>query len=147
MADAAVTAASVLSVTGATKGEFTAGAAIVAGNYCYQTNNSNQYWFPANSSNGLTVGAFSGVTGFALTSAPGAGQPVVIQRNGQIVLGTASLVAGAMYGISVNTGNIGSVKDRLTGEFPSFVGQAINTTTLQMATVPFSGNIALTTNA
>lgn len=149
MADASVTPSQVLksTVISGTVNQFTAGEAHNAGAILYQTNAANGWWFRANTINALSAGNQGGLA-FSLSGASGAGQPVTLLQSGQITLGTAALVTGAQYSLSVNTGNIGSVKDRLTGEFPSYVGQAINTTDLRIApggAAPAS--VALTTNA
>lgn len=147
MADAAVTAASVLPLSTPSPNKFlgTAGQACNAGDIMYQTNATNAWWFRANTSNALTAGSQNGLA-FALAAANGAGQPVQLQNTGQIALGTASLVDGAQYTVSVNTGNIGSAFDRQTGQFDTYVGYALNTTTLQIAAGMPGKTEARTTN-
>jgi hypothetical protein len=149
MADASVTASAVSRITAVSASVFGgfAGQALTAGQLCYQTNAANGQWFVAATTNQLTAGLQNGLA-FTLGAANGVNQPITLQRTGQLYLGVAALVDGEQYTVSNNAGNIGAAQDRLTGQFDSYVGYAINTTTLQLpASGPVYKSEARTTNA
>jgi hypothetical protein len=149
MADLVQTAANVLadpSYTGNQKIEEQAGEAIDAGMPVYQTSAANSYWFKANSFNGFLSGNVNGAR-LALSEAAGPGQPLVTLKTGRVNLG-ATLEAGEVYAISLNTGKIRPYEDMLINEFTVVLGFAGNTTHL---TMPAAGalvtNIARAANA
>jgi hypothetical protein len=149
MADANVTPSQVSSIASPTPNKFIviSGEAITAGDWLYQTNASNGWYFRANTSNALSSGSQGSGLVVALGSTAGAGQPVQVQNTGQITLGTNALVSGEQYTLSVNSGKIGAAGDRLTGEFDTYIGYAVNTTTLQLMNGMPGKTQARTTNA
>lgn len=106
----------------------TAGEAINVGMPVYQTNASNGYWFQGNASNALMSGMQD--RGIAYSSAAALGQNLAIFKFGRINLG-GTLVAGQEYAFSINTGKVCNLADLATGQFPTELGKAVNTTFIQ----------------
>lgn len=127
MADIAITAASVISGSGAVFKDGTAGEAVTAGKVGY-FNTSTRRWMLADADS-ATVQARKAI-GVFLNSA-GTGQPVKVQTEGPITIG-GTLTAGVGYYLSGTAGGICPVADVGTGEYVCLLGLAISTTVLNL---------------
>lgn len=127
MADLTITAANVLSGTGARIVYGTAGVALTAGQVVYLDEATNSY--KLSDSNSATA-AVRDVDGIALHAAA-AGQPIAVHTRGPLTIG-ATLVAGQTYALSETPGGIQPVADLGSGEYPTIIGMAISTTVLNV---------------
>ena len=126
MADLTITPANV--VTGDASGidkNYFAGATITAGQVVY-LDGATQRWLLAD--NNSATAAVRVPAGVALHSASN-GQPLAVQRSGDITIG-ATLTAGVVYYLSDTPGGICPVADLAAGEYPSALGIAKSTTVL-----------------
>ena len=126
MADLSITAASVAKGTNASvTSTYLAGASITAGQAVYQdTTDSTMKLADADAL--LSSAAF----GVALNSAA-SGQPIAVQRQGNITIG-ATVVTGKAYYVSTTPGAICLESDLSTGDFPHFLGFATSTTVIAL---------------
>ena len=129
MADATITAASVVSGAGAKRRIGTSGATITAGKAVYLDSVSGTYKLSRGNADFSAL-----IDGIALNSAS-SGQPVHVQYEGEIYTG-GGLFSGHLYVVSVATaGNIRPTEDLAndTGdEYASFVGVALDSDTLEL---------------
>lgn len=148
MSDVAVNASQVAKVgTGSQVFSGNSGVAHNAGDVLYQNNDNTQQWFKANCSNALTAGSFNGLA-FSAQGASGAGQPITLQRTGTITLGTGVLAVGEHYVLSNTSGKIGPTRDRLVGDYDSYMGYAADNTNLSLPPGgPLNKTVARTVNA
>jgi hypothetical protein len=127
MADLTITAASVISGSGAKKTLGVAGAAITAGQAVYLDATTNTFKLADDNS---ATAAARVPFGIALHAAS-AGQPLSVQTEGPITIG-AALTAGVAYYLSDVPGGICPVADLAAGEYPSILGIATSTTVLDL---------------
>lgn len=130
MADLTLTAASVLPGSNATTRLGTAGATITAGQPVYLDSATSTYKLADTDS---ATSAVRSPVGFALGGAS-AGQPLVVQTDGDITLG-AVLTAGVAYYLSGNAGGICPVADVASGDYPVILGIAKSTSVLAIKIV------------
>lgn len=123
----AVTAASVAPGDG-TQETRLSGAAITAGQLVYMDANG-LYQVATNA-----TAASSVVRGVALDTAPGAGQPLTIQRTGKWTVG-GTVVVGKSYNLGT-AGGIIPVDDIAGGEYITNVGVGISATQIDMGAGP-----------
>lgn len=126
MADLSVTAASVLQGSNATLESGSAGETITAGQAVYLS--AGQY-FKADCDAGTAAQRVA--RGIALNGAS-AGQPLTIQRKGQITIG-ATMTAGLAYYLSKTAGGLCPVADIATGGYPCLIGIAQTATVLDIS--------------
>lgn len=127
MADLTVTAASCLPGAGAVIEEALAGATITAGQAVYRDSDGTYKLADADGASATIRTA----RGIALNGAS-AGQPLKIQKQGNITLG-ATLTAGVTYYLSNTAGGICPLADVGSGEYYHIIGIATSTTNLLMA--------------
>lgn len=127
MADLTITAANVLSGSGARILQGKAGAAITAGQTVYQDPADQRFKLADCDNASADVRA---VTGIALNGAAN-GQPLAVQYEGEIALG-AVLTAGVTYYLSPTAGGIAPIGDLSSGDFPTVLGVAESTSVLRM---------------
>lgn len=126
MADLTITAASVAAGTNASKvSSYLAGASITAGDSVYLDASDNTIKLAD-----ADALASSAAFGIALNSAS-AGQPITVQRSGNITIG-ATVVTGKAYYVSTTAGKICLESDLSTGDFPHFLGFATSTTVIAL---------------
>lgn len=130
MADLSITAANVLSGAAAVILHGTAGAAITAGQTAYLDTSSNT-WKLADSNGAAALRTPGGV---ALNNAA-AGQPIALQKDGEITIG-ATLTAGVTYYQSDTPGGICPVADVGSGEYSCIVGIAKSASVLDINIQP-----------
>lgn len=118
MADLTITATQVLPSTGARFADGTAGAAITAGQACY--NSTSDTMLPADADAGTPAAA--NVRGIALNGAA-IGQPVRLQTEGIIILGAAAApVKGTIYVLSGGAGGICPAADLAAADRVTVIG-------------------------
>ena len=132
MADITVTAANVVSVSGAQNTGNLASTTITAGKIVY-LNASNQWALAAANSTALIAGG--GTTwGIALHAAL-ASQPLAVQVGGVCGFGVVFTV-GVIYVISATAGGIAPITDLVSTNYISILGIATTTSNLDMSTLP-----------
>lgn len=126
MADITITAANVAkSSTGTFLSQYTAAVAVTAGQAVY-LNSSNQ-WALIDTNAAATGNGITDVRGIALTSAPGASQPlVVLTEDSDFTPGGTLTNGSAVYGSTTAGGITHDVPT--TGAYPVYLGQAKSTT-------------------
>jgi hypothetical protein len=130
MADLSITAANVVPGSDAVRESGTAGATITAGQLVYLDTSDMRYKLAdANGAAALRV-----PNGIAINSAS-AGQPIVVQKGGDITIG-GTLTAGATYYLSSDPGGLCLIADVGTGEYACIVGIAKSTTVLAVGIQP-----------
>lgn len=127
MSDLTITAASVLPGSNASIEHGTAGATITQGQAVYKEAATKTYKLA--DSDSATAAAHDAV-GIALNAAS-AGQPLAVQKGGQITIG-ATLTPGATYFVSNTAGGICPDADVGSGEEVVLLGAAISTTVLDL---------------
>lgn len=127
MSDLSITAGSVLQGSNARLENGVAGETITAGQAVYKDVTSGSYFKADCDSGSAPVRVARGI---ALNGAS-AGQPLVIQRKGQITIGS-TMTAGLEYYLSKTPGGICLVADIATGGYPCTIGIAISTTVLDI---------------
>lgn len=127
MADLSIVASDVLPGSDAVTEYGTAGAALVAGKVLYK-NSTTGLWQQAD--NNSATAEVRQAVGIALHTAS-AGQPIKVQKAGDITLG-AVLTPGVAYYLSDTAGGICPVADLLAGEYPCLLGLAKSTTVLAL---------------
>lgn len=132
MADLSVTAANVLPGAGPTTEDGLAGATITAGQACYRDSDGTYKLADADGASATIRTA----RGIALNGAA-AGQPIRIQRSGEITIG-ATMTAGVTYYLSNTPGGICPLADVGTGEYFHIIGIAKSTTVMLMS-LAYSG--------
>lgn len=132
MVDITVTAANVLPGAGALTEDGLAGSTITAGQACYR--DSDGTYKPADADGASAT--IRTVRGIALNGGS-AGQPIRIQRQGEITIG-ATMTAGVTYYLSNTPGGICPVADVGTGEYFHIIGIAKSTTVLLLS-LAYSG--------
>lgn len=128
MADITVTAANVLARSGATIEQHTAAEAITAGQSIYQSS-SNSNWGKAQADGTADESGNTGL-GVAVTSAPGASQPLLVFRAGTIKIG-GTVATGTHYAVSNTAGGIAPDSDIGVGGYATMIGIGINTTDIK----------------
>lgn len=124
MADLSITAGSVLPGAGVVTEDGVSGAAITAGMACYRDTDGSYKISDSDSATALV----RSVRGIALNTAS-PGQPLRIQRSGEITIG-ATVVANTQYYLSNNPGLLCPLADVGTGEFMTTIGLAKSTSVL-----------------
>ncbi|MET4174780.1 hypothetical protein ABIB99_005886 [Bradyrhizobium sp. LA6.1] len=132
MADLSITAANVLPGAGAVTEDGLAGATITAGQAVYRDTDNSYKLADADAASALIRTA----RGIALNGAA-AGQPLKIQKSGEITIG-ATLTGGTTYYLSGAAGGICPLADVGTGEYFHIVGIAKSTTVMLLA-LAYSG--------
>lgn len=129
MADLTITAANVLKGSNAVvPPPVVAGEAITQGQAVYQ-NTSDAKYYKAKAN--VTTNGNNILKGVALSSAA-AGQPLLIQIQGQITIGS-TVVVGTLYALSgAAAGGIAPVADLASGWYVNVVGVAISATIIDM---------------
>jgi hypothetical protein len=127
MADLTITAANVIAGSNATKESGIAGETITAGQAVYKSSTTGKY-MKADSNSGTAEARQA--RGIALNGASN-GQPLVIQRGGDITIG-ATLTAGTDYYLSDTPGGICPRADIGSGEYVCLLGLAKSTTVLAL---------------
>jgi hypothetical protein len=127
MSDISISAASVLPGAGAVTEDGLAGATLTAGQIVYR-DTDNSYKLADCNGASATIRTPRGV---ALNGAS-AGQPVRIQKQGEITIG-GTLTAGTSYYLSGTPGGLRPVADNTTGDYPSHIGISKSTTVLLLA--------------
>ena len=132
MADVTITAASVLHGSGATLEDGLAGEAITAGQSLYWKT-STRTWFKAkNSGTAAESGYATGSkVGFAVNSAPGAGQYVKVLRGGLYTAG-GTLVVGTAYVIGDAYGGLAPASDLGSSDYVTVMGVATTAAILKV---------------
>jgi hypothetical protein len=126
-ADLTVTATQVLPSTGARYIYGVAGEALTAGEPVYKKAADGLYW-----KCDADAEASADCKGVAYT-AVAAGQPVVIQYDGQITLGAGAAPAdGETYFVSDTAGGLKPDADLGSGEYVTYVGYGIGSNKLQL---------------
>ena len=126
MTDLAVTATNVAKGADALIENGTAGVAVTAGQAVYLDSTTGKFLLSDNNGTGTRD-----VRGIALHAAA-SGQPLAIQRDGDLNLG-ATLTAGVDYWLSGTPGGICPRADVTTGMDPILIGIAKSTTVLTLA--------------
>lgn len=126
MADLSITAANVVPGADARTESGTAGATITAGQAVYLDATTNSYKLA--DSNGAA--ALRTPVALALHGAS-AGQPLTVQKSGDITIG-ATLTGGVAYYLSDTPGGICPVADVGSGEYACIIGIAKSTTVLDI---------------
>lgn len=132
MADLTITAGNVLPGASALSDQGLAGEAITAGQVVYR--DATGAYFKADADAGTAL-ARTG-RGIALNGAS-AGQPLTIQKSGEITIG-AALTPGTTYYLSNTPGGICPIADVGVGEYYHIVGIAKSASVLLMA-LAYSG--------
>lgn len=127
MADISVTAANVLMGSNAATEQGIAGATITAGQVVYRDSSDQKYKLA--DTNGASA-AIRTPRGIALNGASD-GQPLMIQRSGDITIG-ATLTAGVTYYLSDTAGGIYPLADVSAGDYYTIIGIAKSTTVLAL---------------
>jgi hypothetical protein len=127
VADLSITAANVIPQSNANIIPGTAGATITAGNTVYYDSGSGTYKLALCSA----VAASATLIGIAMNGAS-SGQPVDVMISGDVAIG-ATVIEGTGYYLSGNAGMISTTAITTSTFYPSFVGMAINTTTIRLA--------------
>jgi len=128
MTDLVITAANVLSGSGAKITHGTAGATVTAGQTVYRDPTDSKYKLADDNS---ATAAVRSVDGIALHASL-AGQPLAVHESGPLTVG-ATMTAGVAYYLSDTPGGICPVADLATGEYPALLGIATSTTVLNVA--------------
>lgn len=124
MADLTLVPASIIAGSNAIKESGIAGATITAGLVVYKGTNGKYQLADADSATALVRAPL----GIALNGASD-GQPLVVQRSGDITLG-AVLTAGTAYYLADEPGMICPFADLATGDYVVLLGLAKSTTVL-----------------
>lgn len=128
MPDLVITDTQVLPGKGASYADGTAGEAITAGTVCYLDATTRTY-----KKADASAQASATVAGIAL-HASAVGQPLRLQRGGDLTLGAAAAPAvGVIYVLSTNAGGLAPSADAATGDFCAILGVGKAANTLQMA--------------
>lgn len=130
MADISITAANVVPGSDAVRESGTAGATITAGQLVYL--DTSDMKFKLADSNGAA--ALRVPNGIALNGASN-GQPLVIQKGGDITIG-GTLTAGIPYFLSDTPGGLCPLPDIGTGEYSCIIGIAKSTSVLAVNIQP-----------
>jgi hypothetical protein len=125
MTDLAITAASVVAGSNATRDIGTAGATITAGQAVYLDSATNKWLLSDNNGTGTRQ-----VKGIALNGAA-LNQPLSVLKSGDITIG-ATLTPGVAYYLSSTPGGICPVADLATGMDPVLIGMAKSATVLSV---------------
>jgi hypothetical protein len=138
MADITVTAANVAKGANAVVGQEILGATVTAGQTVYlDTATGTMKLVDANSATALARAP--GSRGGIALNGGGSGQPVQVQRGGDITMG-ATLVVGMVYMASATAGGVCPHADLTTGDYPTILGIARTAAILEMTIV--STNVA-----
>jgi hypothetical protein len=130
MADISITAANVVAGSDAVRESGTAGATVTAGQLVYLDTSDMKYKLA--DSNGAA--ALRVPNGIALNGASN-GQPLVIQKGGDITIG-GTLTAGIPYFLSDTPGGLCPLPDIGTGEYSCIIGIAKSTSVLAVNIQP-----------
>lgn len=126
MADITITAASVAAGTNANIDRSgLSGATITAGQVVYFSTTTSRWLLADNNGSGTRT-----PTGIALHAAA-SGQPLAVQKSGDITIG-ATLTAGLAYYLSATAGGICPVADVTSGMDVAIIGVGKSTTVMQM---------------
>lgn len=131
MADLSITAANVIAGSNATKRPGIAGATITAGQVVYLDQTTTGKWLHADGDEDTVAERGGAVVGIALNGASD-GQPLMVQTDGDITLGAATMTAGVTYYLSDAAGGICPLADLATGDYYTIVGIAISASVLRL---------------
>lgn len=132
MADLTITATSVVQGSNAQVVHGSAAVAITAGQAVYESA-SGEYSLADNDSG---TAAVREVAGIALNGAA-AGQPLSVQKSGDITIG-ATLTKGGVYCLSSTAGGICPVADLASGDDVILIGIAKSTTVLAVKVLDYA---------
>lgn len=127
MTDLSITAASVVAGADAVRDSGIAGEAVAAGKAGYLSSTTNR-WMLADSNSATAEARLA--KGIFLNNAA-AGQPVAVQRSGDITIG-ATLTPGTAYYLSDTPGGICPLADVGSGEYVCLLGLAKSSTVLAL---------------
>ncbi len=127
MADLTITAANVISGSGATRVTGTAGASITAGQVVYKDSSDGKYKLADCDSATAAVRSPAGIALHAAST----GQPLTIQSAGPITIG-ATVTAGVAYYLSATPGGIAPVADLASGDYPVILGIATSASVIDI---------------
>lgn len=127
MADLSITAANVVSGSGATRVTGTAGASITAGQVVYRDSSDGKYKLADCDSATAAVRSPAGIALHAAAS----GQPLTIQTAGPITIG-ATVAASVAYYLSPTAGGICPVADLASGDYAVIIGLGTSTTEIDI---------------
>lgn len=128
MTDISITAANVAAGSDAVVERGTAGATVTAGQVVYKDPADSKFKLADSDS---ATAAARNPYGIALNGAS-AGQPLAVQRSGDITIG-GTLTAGTAYYVSSGTaGGIAPLADIASGDDPILLGLAKSATVLQL---------------
>ena len=127
MADLTITAANVVSGTGARIEEGTAGVALTAGQAVYLDSTTDS--FKLADCDSATAAARS-PRGIALHAAA-VGQPIAVHRKGPITIG-ATVAASGIYCLSATAGGICPAADLASGDYTVILGLGKSTTQIEV---------------
>jgi hypothetical protein len=127
MADLTITAANVISGSGATRVTGTAGASITAGQVVYRDSSDGKYKLADCDSATAAVRSPAGIALHAAST----GQPLTIQSAGPITIG-ATVTAGVAYYLSATPGGIAPVADLASGDYPVILGIATSASVIDI---------------
>ena len=129
MADLVITAANVVSGSGAAVVHGTAGATITAGQVVYLDSTTSPGTYKLADCDSATA-AVRSPAGIALNAAA-SGQPVSVHQSGPITIG-ATVTGGVAYYLSGNAGGICPVTDVASGDYVTIVGLATSASVLSV---------------
>ncbi|GCA51786.1 hypothetical protein KGO5_04243 [Sinorhizobium sp. KGO-5] len=127
MADLTITPSDVVVSSNAVIEHGTAGTTVTAGQMVYKNTTTGKYELADNNS---ATAAVRQPRGIALNGAAN-GQPLAIQKSGDITLGSV-LTAGTAYYLSDTAGGICPLADLATGEYYVLLGLAKSATVLSL---------------
>ena len=138
MADATITASSVIPDDAATIEYGTGGAAITHGQVCYKDTQDDKWKLAQHDGTAEEAGT-SGL-GVAVSECLADGQQVAVVTAGNIAMST--LAAGVTYCASANAGGMAPDSDVGTGDYKSVVGVATTTANLLVKPIVSGAQIA-----
>lgn len=127
MTDIVITPTSVIAGADASIDFGVAGATITAGQVVYLETATNKLKLADNNATDIEVRTARGI---ALNGAAN-GQPLGVVRSGEVTIG-GTLVANVAYYLSDTPGGICAVADLAPGEYPTMLGMAKTTTSLDV---------------
>lgn len=126
MADITVTPANVAQSTGAVIENGVAGAAIDAGQVVYKSATTGLFGLAQ-----CDDAANDDVYGIALNKAQASGQPLAVQRSGDITIG-GTVAIGTLYCLSATAGGISPSSEIVATNYVTLIGIGVSATVLRM---------------